>query len=472
MLFNSFEFFIFFAIVVTGYWLLSANRNLRVGLLILASYYFYMSWNWKFAGLILGSTLLDYFIGGRIHRSVEHKTRKAYLLVSLVGNLGCLAVFKYFNFFVDSFNAFITNFGFDTTLVNLNIILPVGISFYTFQTMSYTIDIYKGELEPAKSFSDFALFVAFFPQLVAGPIVRASEFLPQLKEKPKYSDSQAIEGVSQILLGLFKKICIGDVVAAALVDPAFDNPGMFSGLSLLFAVYGYALQIYCDFSGYSDVAIGAARILGFNLPVNFNRPYQAKSITEFWRRWHISLSSWLRDYLYIPLGGNHKGVVRTYTNLMVTMLLGGLWHGAAWNFVIWGGLQGVFLAGERLLFGGRVVSEIEKRSATEKFIRQILTFHLVCLSWILFRASSAESGFIILKRIITMADGLNGFSVHFLVALTIGVIVHFIPQSWKPEFSKRLFNVNIYVRAGVVMFFLVSFMVFGIDDAPFIYFQF
>ena len=440
-------------------------------LLLVASYYFYMSWNWKFAGLILGSTVLDYLVGAQIFNSPEKKTKKRWLLISMAGNLGCLGGFKYFNFFADSVNDLFGRFGLEMAMANWELILPVGISFYTFQTMSYTIDIYRGELEPTESFLDFAVFVAFFPQLVAGPIVRASEFLPQLKQEPKFRDRIALDGISQILFGLFKKICIGDALAAALVDPAFNNPEHFSGVTLLFAVYGYAMQIYCDFSGYSDVAIGAARVLGFNLPLNFNRPYLAASITEFWRRWHLSLSTWLRDYLYVPLGGNRKGRRRTYVNLMVTMFLGGLWHGAAWNFVIWGGFHGMFLAVERFI-SKRASGTTSGAGGGKRLFKQVLTFHLVCLTWILFRANSAESGFVIVKRILTLADGVSGFSPHFLLPLIAGFTIHFLPSSWKPVLSSRFAGLPSLVQAGVVAGFIFLFMIIGVDDVPFIYFQF
>ncbi len=468
MVFNSFEFAVFFILVTVGFWSVASSRTARMSLLLVASYYFYMSWNWKFAGLIFGSTILDYLVGAQIFKASDKKAKKRWLLVSMAGNLGCLGVFKYFNFFADSVNAFFSRLGLEMAMANWELILPVGISFYTFQTMSYTIDIYRGELKPTKSFLDFAVFVAFFPQLVAGPIVRASEFLPQLKQEPRFSDRKALDGISQILFGLFKKICIGDALAAALVDPAFNNPEHFSGVTLLFAVYGYAMQIYCDFSGYSDVAIGAAKVLGFNLPLNFNRPYLAASITEFWRRWHLSLSTWLRDYLYIPLGGNRKGSRRTYINLMVTMLLGGLWHGAAWNFVIWGGLHGVFLGMERF-----VPKKVDIPSIINKrLFRQLLTFHLVCLTWILFRANSAENGFLILKRITSLADGVSGLSPHFLIPLLVGFTLHFLPSRLKSELSDKFTVLPSWAQAIVVGGGIFIFMIIGVDDVPFIYFQF
>ncbi len=468
MFFNSFEFLIFFIIVVGVYWSTKSNSTARISFLIFASYYFYMSWNWKFAGLILFSTILDFIAGRYIYHTTKITIRRYWLIASLVGNLGCLGFFKYYNFFSSNVKFFFDNLGLNLSVSHWEIILPVGISFYTFQTLSYTIDIYRRNLKPTHSFLNFALFVSFFPQLVAGPIVRAKDFLPQLEKKPKYNDQFALEGVVQIFFGLFKKICIGDVIAVSLVDPAFNNPSHFSGITLLFAVYGYAMQIYCDFSGYSDVAIGAAKILGFKLPKNFNRPYLSTSITDFWRRWHLSLSSWLRDYLYIPLGGNKKGTNRTYINLMITMLLGGLWHGAAWNFIFWGGLHGLFLMIERLI---GVKNEV-KSSLKNVILKRLFTFHMVCLTWILFRATSAESGFLIFKRIITLADGDSGFSLQFIIALIIGYFIHFFPQSIKYNLQLHFTKYPVFVQAGVLSVLLFIFMLINVDNSPFIYFQF
>ncbi|MBO6517385.1 MAG: MBOAT family protein [Bacteroidia bacterium] len=339
------------------FWAFHKKLTVRNVYLLLFSLFFYYKSGGLYFGLLLLSTIVDYWCGNAIHKSNDQVRRKAILVLSLCVNLGLLAFFKYSGYFVGLINdAFGTGFkplnfmavfanNFFGSNFDINeIILPVGISFYTFQTLSYTIDIYRRELEPTKSIVDFGFFVTFFPQLVAGPIVRAADFIPQIYKKFSLNREQFGIALYLILAGLFKKTVISDYISVNFVDRVFDDPNLYSGFSNLMAVYGYSIQIYCDFSGYSDMAIGLAALLGFQLPLNFNSPYKSVSITDFWRRWHISLSSWLRDYLYISLGGNRKGKVRTYINLMITMLLGGLWHGAATKFIIWGGLHGGALA--------------------------------------------------------------------------------------------------------------------------------
>ncbi|PLX45172.1 MAG: membrane-bound O-acyltransferase family protein [Deltaproteobacteria bacterium] len=471
MLFNSFEFLVFFIAVILVSLLLREKGEWRVFFLFIASCYFYMCWNWKFLFLILFSICLDYTVGWRIYISESITVRKRWLAVSLTGNIGCLAVFKYYNFFAENIASFFSGIGLTLPLPHWNIILPVGISFYTFQTLSYTFDIYRGELRPKKNFLHFATYVAFFPQLVAGPIVRARDFLPQLEKVWRFSDKEAMSGAAQIIQGLFKKVLIGDALAAALVDQAYSYPGSFSGVTLLLATYGYAMQIYCDFSGYSDIAIGCARVLGFRLPVNFNRPYMATSVTDFWRRWHISLSTWLRDYLYISMGGNRKGRVRTYINLMVTMLLGGLWHGAAWNFVLWGGAHGFFLVAERFL--GRWIN-LKKVGNSHMAIlaRRLLTFHIVLLGWVLFRAKDLQTVKVVLWRIITFAEGLDGVGVHFLLPLLVGYFLHLSPLSLKDLISKRFVEANGFLQGALISLFIFAVMLIMGDNAPFIYFQF
>jgi len=471
MLFNSFEFLIFFLVVLGVSCALEDKREGRILFLFLASCYFYMCWDWRFLFLILGSTFLDYIAGWRIYISESRRTRRLWLIVSLSGNLGCLGFFKYYNFFAEQVAVFFAELGLNLPLPHWEIILPVGISFYTFQSLSYTVDIYRGQLKPTRNLLHFATFVSFFPQLVAGPIVRAKDFLPQLKEEWRFSDNEAMAGMVLVLQGLFKKVCIADALATSLIDNAYNSPENFSGFSLLLATYGYAMQIYCDFSGYSDIAIGTARILGFKLPLNFNRPYMAISITDFWRRWHISLSTWLRDYLYIPLGGNQKGKLRTYRNLLITMLLGGLWHGAAWSFVFWGGLHGAYLAVERA-FGWGKVSDRHSLSFAEFWGRRVFTFHLVCFGWVFFRADGIEAAWIVLRRIFTMADGNNGLSTYFLLPLVIGYLMHFSPQWLKTTAMKRFQESHVIVQSGIIAASIFCFMLIVGDNAPFIYFQF
>lgn len=341
MIFSSWLFAFFFAAVFAGYWGIPTRRG-RTLFLLAASYVFYMSWNAWLVLLILGTTLLDYFVALGLERSTSAERRKALLVCSIVGNLGVLALFKYADFFVGSLRSTLESFGVRVNLSTLNILLPVGISFYTFQTLSYTIDVYRRRMPATRSFTDFALFVAFFPQLVAGPIVRAIDFLPQIATIKRFDWDRLASGGVLFLIGLTKKIFIADQLAM-LVDPVFAEPHRYVSRDLWLAMFCYGGQIFCDFSGYSDMAVAAARVLGFDLPVNFRSPYLAASLTDFWRRWHISLSTWLRDYLYIPLGGSHGGPLRTCRNLMITMLLGGLWHGASWTFVIWGAIHGAFL---------------------------------------------------------------------------------------------------------------------------------
>ena len=378
MIFSELRFFAFFALAFGVHWALRSNTARKRWLLV-CSYFFYGLWDWRFLGLIAGSTLLDYVAALRMRSSPNPR---AWLLVSLVGNLGSLALFKYLDFFIESAAQLASALGFEPNLHTLGLILPVGISFYTFQTLSYSIDVYRRELEPVRRFDDFALFVSFFPQLVAGPIVRAVDFLPQLDTARLWRDVRVRACLTLFLVGFVKKACVSDNVVQ-LVDPYFAQPNAYDALGAWTATLFYAVQIYCDFSGYSDMAIAVSGLLGYELRVNFDFPYFAASIKEFWRRWHISLSSWLRDYLYIPLGGSRGSAWFARRNLMLTMLLGGLWHGAGWNFVIWGGLHGLALVVHR-------VWEDSGRKLPAP-LGMLLTFLWVCMAWIFFRATSLES---------------------------------------------------------------------------------
>jgi alginate O-acetyltransferase complex protein AlgI len=377
VIFTELRFFAFFALAFGVHWALRSNSARKTWLLA-CSYVFYGAWDWRFLGLIAGSTLLDYVAALRMRASPRPR---AWLLVSLSGNLGSLALFKYYDFFLASALELSRALGFEASEHTLGLILPVGISFYTFQTLSYSIDVYRGHLEPVKRLDDFALFVAFFPQLVAGPIVRAVDFLPQLAAARVWRDVRVRACLTLFLVGFVKKACVSDNVVQ-LVDPYFAAPEQYSALGAWCATLFYAVQIYCDFSGYSDMAIAVAGLLGYELRVNFDFPYFAASIKEFWRRWHISLSSWLRDYLYIPLGGSRGSRWYARRNLMLTMLLGGLWHGAGWNFVIWGGLHGLALVVHRIWE--------ERKLRLPAVVGVALTFWWVCLAWIFFRASSLE----------------------------------------------------------------------------------
>jgi alginate O-acetyltransferase complex protein AlgI len=382
VLFVEPKFFLFFLALAAIYWSLPRNTARKLWLLG-ASYLFYAAWDYRFLSLILISTLVDHTVALKIQATGSRKSRKQWLAFSLATNLGILFSFKYFNFFADSLNSLMAGFGLEMGYNTLHIILPVGISFYTFQTLSYTIDVYRGHLEPRRKLLDVALFVAFFPQLVAGPIMRASHFLPQLDTTRRFNDVPVKACVALFLIGFFKKAVLSDNMAP-YVDAVFENPMLYNSASIRMGVMLYAIQIYCDFSGYSDMAIAVAGLLGYQIPINFASPYLSFSVTEFWRRWHISLSSWLRDYLYIPLGGSRRGVLLTYRNLMITMLLGGLWHGAAWNFVIWGGMHGFALSVERAWKQGRVSSPIA--SFLARPFQIVFTLYWVCLAWIFFRA--------------------------------------------------------------------------------------
>ncbi len=393
MNFASLEYISFLAIVWFCYWLLPLRgQNI---LLLVASYYFYAAWDWRFLSLIVFSTVVDYCAGWWIDRSNSSYQRRAALIVSMVTNLGLLSLFKYFGFFVDGAVDLLQALGIEASRPALQIVLPVGISFYTFQTMSYTIDVYRRQLRATSNFLDFALFVTFFPQLVAGPIERATHLLPMIQKQRVFTIGETVRGLFLILLGLVKKMAIADGVSTA-VGAVYGSQSPVSGLDVLLATYGFAFQILCDFSAYTDIARGSSKLLGIDLMINFNAPYFARSPSEFWQRWHISLSTWLRDYLYIPLGGNRFGGLSTYRNLMITMVLGGLWHGAAWNFVLWGIYQGTILCLFRL-FLPRAKPQTTSEAMTPvarvgvavwEMVQTLLYFQITCYGWLLFRADS------------------------------------------------------------------------------------
>jgi alginate O-acetyltransferase complex protein AlgI len=442
--------------------------------MLVASYVFYMYWEPVYIILIASSTLIDYIVAIRISESTSERNKKYLLLLSLFINLGLLAFFKYYNFFLESFVS-ITSFddqSFGETWSS-GFLLPVGISFYTFQTMSYSIDVYLNKIKPSKHIGKFALYVSFFPQLVAGPIERASNLVPQINaiENIQFDSTRFISGFSQAIFGFFKKIVVADLIAQ-YVNPIFNNPGAFSSITLLIGIYLFAFQIYCDFSGYSDIAIGIARMMGFNFLENFNLPYFSKSITEFWKRWHISLSTWLKDYLYIPLGGNRKGDILTYRNLAITMLLGGLWHGASWNFVIWGALNGGLLAVERLK-----KKHFPQLTLGIPILNMIITFNLVCLCWVFFRASSFEVAISYLVGLlnsnnfwgINILDSSIFFGALFNVTLLIG-FEYFILR--KTNWESLAMNFG-YKLAPLSVFLLLIIVLFGVTSGgQFIYFQF
>jgi len=473
MLFNSFIFPVFFITVFLLY--ICLRHRYQNILLLVASYVFYGWWDWRFLSLLLTSTIVDYFCALKIRSSESKAAKKKYLLISLFVNLGILGVFKYFGFFAESLASLMGQFGMKADMPTLSLILPVGISFYTFQTLAYTIDVYRGKQEATRDLLSFGVYVAFFPQLVAGPIERSQNLLPQITGEREITLAKIYSGLRLVLLGYFKKIFVADGVAP-LVDRCFDDPAGFAGISLIAGAVLFALQIYGDFSGYTDIARGISRMLGIELRLNFMQPYFSRNITEFWRRWHMSLSSWLRDYLYIPLGGNKKARARTYINIMLTMLLGGLWHGAAWHFVAWGGLHGLYLAIHKIFLRGRKIGLSPRPSSLWGFawwaITSGVTFALVCFAWIFFRADSFGAA---VDYISLISLSWKGNDIFIQAVLFYGAIVFLldlgswwrsdeVPVSadWPAPLSGLIYG---------IMIILLSFI--GATNAqPFIYFQF
>ena len=388
MVFNSLQFLIFFVVVYGLYRALPLRP--QNWLLLVASYVFYAAWDWRFLGLLIGSTVIDYAVALYLGRTVHPRRRRQALWISLAFNFGVLGFFKYFGFFSDNLRWLLSGIGLDVSPPMLNVLLPIGISFYTFMTMSYVIDVYRRDIEPTTDLLDFAVFVAYFPHLVAGPILRASSLIPQIAGTRRPSRPQIQAGLWLVGWGLFKKVFVADNLGH-IVDEVFAPGRTPAGPEVLIGVYAFAFQIYGDFSGYSDIAIGISKLMGIDLNINFRFPYFVRSPQEFWRHWHISLSTWLRDYLYVPLGGNRKGNTRTYANLMITMLLGGLWHGAAWPFVIWGAYQGALLVAFRrareVLRGSAWLPRLERPAW--RLLGWLVMFHLTCYGWLIFRAESA-----------------------------------------------------------------------------------
>lgn len=398
MRFNSLAFLVFLPLFAAAYW--ATSGRIRLWVMLIASLIFYAWWDWRFVFLLLFSSLVDYSLGIFLENEQDDFLRKRLIVISIAINLGVLGFFKYFNFFVESAAQIGKSLGLQATYDALRIVLPVGISFYVFKTMSYTIDVYRRTEKAERDLLRFTTFVVFFPELVAGPIVRASRMLPQLQRDHRFSCERMVSGLSLVASGYVRKVAIADSIAP-LVDIRFAHPEAHNALSLLLGVYLYAFQIYCDFSGYSSIAIGLARIFGFDFGINFDRPYFSRSFSEFWSRWHISLSSWLRDYLYIPLGGNRGGTWPTIRNLMLTMLLGGLWHGASWTFVAWGALHGAYLVIQRFVapFYQRAVRAMRVPALASNAFLVLLVFHLTCFGWIFFRASSFANAWQVLSGI-------------------------------------------------------------------------
>jgi Predicted membrane protein involved in D-alanine export len=489
LLFTQLFFWIFFLLVLLGYTFFYRKITLRNAYLFIVSLYFYYKCGGGYIWLLLFSIVVTYYLGIGIYCSRHRWLKRSFLTLSICISILLLAYYKYTYFFVtlynQTFHAHViaqdylagwtnrqTGSHFDVS----TIILPVGISFFTFQALSYTIDLYRNKTLPVHNIIDFGFYKSFFPQLVAGPIVRAAEFIPQIYTKYSLNSREMGHALFLILNGLMKKMLISDFISINFVDRVFDNPLNYSGFENLMAAYGYTLQIYCDFSGYTDIAIGLALLLGFRIPINFNSPYKAASLTEFWRRWHISLSSWLRDYLYIPLGGNRKGKPRMYFNLIITMLLGGLWHGANLRFVIWGGIHGLGLTLEK--WRNTIVQKNGNMYISHKLLRQIVTFQIVAFAWIFFRAADMHA----VKDILSQIFGHFGWNAiptiavgyfNIFAIILLGFTIHWLPDNFKENYRGLFIKTPIYAKVFIfVVAVLILTQVKSSMIQPFIYFQF
>jgi alginate O-acetyltransferase complex protein AlgI len=474
VLFPTATFAIFFLLVLPLSWLTMPWPHRWRPFIVLASYVFYSWWDWRFVFLLAGCTLWNQVLAVRIWRSKVQSQRKALLVLALAGNIGLLGYFKYYDFFVSSSDNMAEIVGLDLPLSLKSIVLPVGVSFFTFMAISYVVDAYRGEFEPT-TLEKFAVYLSFFPHLVAGPIVRPSELIPQIEtpRDPRRVDTS--RAFYLIATGLFKKVVIANYLASSIVDQVFAAPGQHSSLEILIAVYAYAVQIYADFSGYTDIAIGIALLLGFQFPQNFDSPYAAVSVQDFWRRWHMTLSRWLRDYVYIPLGGNRGTSLATYRNLMLTMLIGGLWHGAAWTFVVWGGLHGGALAWERWRRERRSPADATRRTTGRHvWAARIVTFHFVCFAWIFFRSDSFGAAWDMIEGLFTNWGAPSPLvTTGVLLAIAVGIGSQYLPARIPRLLMARFSRLPVLGQATVLALALMVTSVLGPEGvAPFIYFQF
>ncbi len=476
MVFNSIEFFIFLSIVFFIYWIiLKENLKSQNLLLLVSSYLFYSWWDWRFLSLIFISTLVDYLIGKKIFENHDKMVGKAYLLASITFNLGILAFFKYFNFFIESWINLLSSIGYQQqSLWSLNIILPLGISFYTFQTMSYSLDIYNKRIKPVKNFITFAVFVSFFPQLVAGPIERASNLIPQIQSSRYFKYKNGVEGLRLILWGLFKKVAIADRLAV-YVNIIFNDYTSLNGGVLLLGLIYFSFQIYCDFSGYSDIAIGTSKLLGFEIMSNFKFPYFSRDVGEFWRRWHISLSTWFKDYLYIPLGGSKGGKWVSIKNIFIIFIVSGFWHGANWKFIIWGLIHAIlyiplFIRGENRRYTTSIVAEGKCLPSLKELFQMGSTFSFTMLAWVFFRSDSISSAFDYLFKMIiefgTPTSNRGG-----IIFILLFVLIEWLMK--KDVRNPLSFNNN-YIRycVYIILIIIISCFSGNSDSIEFIYFQF
>ena len=482
MLFNSLDFAIFLPIVFLLYWFV-ASKNLRLqnGLVVAASYVFYGWWDWRFLSLILFSTIVDYFVGLKLRTEENQSKRKLLLYASITVNLGFLGFFKYYNFFLENFIEAFSLFGMNVNANSLNIILPVGISFYTFQTLSYTIDVYKKKLKPTQDFIAFSAFVCFFPQLVAGPIERAKNLLPQFYIKRIFEYHKAADGMRQILWGLFKKVVIADN-CAEFANQIFNNSADMNGSTLVLGAIFFSFQIYGDFSGYSDIAIGTSRLFGFDLRQNFANPYFSRDIAEFWRRWHISLSTWFRDYLYIPLGGSRGGTWMKVRNTFAIFLVSGFWHGANWTFIIWGALNAIYFLPLLLTKNNRknlgFVAEGKLLPSIRELLSMFTTFSLTVFAWIFFRAENLSHAFSYIGEIFSetlfslpyFENGTNSFTTIHLIFFFI--LIEWLGRSGKYALDRLEFNLNQWLRWIFYLIIIFTIYFFNTNAKEFIYFQF
>ena len=481
MLFNSIDFAIFLPLVFLLYWfVVQKNLKLQNALIVVASYVFYGWWDWRFLSLILFSTIIDYIVGQRLRDEEKETKRKVLLWTSIIVNLGFLGFFKYYNFFLENFVSAFSLFGMQINANSLNIILPIGISFYTFQTLSYTIDVYKKKLEPTQDFIAFSAFVSFFPQLVAGPIERATNLLPQFYKKRTFQYYKATDGMRQILWGLFKKIVIADN-CAEFANQIFNNSADMNGSTLVLGAIFFTFQIYCDFSGYSDIAIGTARLFGFNLMQNFAFPYFSRDIAEFWRRWHISLSTWFRDYLYIPLGGSRGSTLFKVRNIFVIFLVSGFWHGANWTYIFWGGLNALYFLPLMLFNKNKenigIVAEGKFLPSLKDAFSMLITFSLIVLAWIFFRAEDLNHAFNYVSEIFSLSlfsfpSNFGGGKALSTLALVVFMLIEWLQRDKQHTLDLSLIRGGRYVRWGIYLIIILAIISFGGQQQEFIYFQF
>lgn len=477
MIFNSFDYLLFLPIVFLLYWkVFTKSLALQNSFILVCSYVFYGWWDYRFLSLIIISTVIDYYVGLQIEKSKSKRSKKWYLYTSILANLGLLGVFKYFNFFSSNLEAGLSSLGLDMLAPTLDVVLPVGISFYTFQTLSYSIDVYRGKLKPIKSFSTFAAYVAYFPQLVAGPIERATNLIPQFSSNRTFSYTNSVDGLRQILWGLFKKVVIADN-CAEWVNIIFESPEAYNGSTLAVGAILFAFQIYGDFSGYSDIAIGTSKLFGIRLMKNFAFPYFSRDIAEFWRRWHISLSSWFRDYLYIPLGGSQTSKIATIRNVVIIFVVSGFWHGANWTFIFWGGFNALLFMPLLIIGTNRKhINNIENKIAPGilDVLKIFTTFLLVCFAWIFFRSVDITSAFSYISNMFSASLlSLPEYRpLNLIIFILILLAIEWMGKSGEYGFDKLLNSIPRFARIPIYYVFIVIIFVYSGDQQEFIYFRF